>query len=275
MTNKPELPLKERTMNAAAATVVTPFRVAGHAQTPAALRSIPRAQPTCSTCTQRRLCMPADLDPAALRLLDHVVATRVRLKKGDTLYHDGDRFADLYAIRSGSCKTLLLTEDGHEQVAGFHMAGDILGIGGIDSGAHGCRVVALEDTEVCALPFERIEEAARGNSAFQHGMHRLLSREIVRERSVMLMLGAMRAEQRLAAFLLDLSRRYQARGYSSTEFVLRMTREEIGSHLGLKLETVSRLFSRFHQEGIVLVQGRVIKLLDRVALQQLLEFSPR
>jgi CRP/FNR family transcriptional regulator, anaerobic regulatory protein len=134
-------------------------------------------------------------------------------------------------------------------------------------------VTALEDSEFCVIPFDRMEALARQNGDFQHRLSLLLSREIARERRVMLMLGTMRAEQRLAAFLLDLADRYRARGYSSCEFVLRMTREEIGSHLGLKLETVSRLFSRFHQEGLILVQGREVKLLDREALQFLVDAS--
>jgi CRP/FNR family transcriptional regulator len=116
-----------------------------------------------------------------------------------------------------------------------------------------------------------METLAQRNADFLHRLSALLSREIVRERRVMLLLGTMRAEQRLAWFLLDLADRYHARGYSSREFVLRMTREEIGSHLGLKLETVSRLFSRFHQDGLVRVQGREVKILDREALTQLVE----
>ena len=123
------------------------------------------------------------------------------------------------------------------------------------------------------LPFDRVEQLAHRDASFQRRLYRLLSTAIVRERTATTMLGTMRAEQRLASFLLDLSSRYQARGYSSTEFVLRMTREEIGSHLGLKLETVSRLFSRFDEEGLIEVQGRVIKLRDRIGLQQLVTAS--
>jgi CRP/FNR family transcriptional regulator len=149
------------------------------------------------------------------------------------------------------------------------MAGDIIGTDGIGSGAHDCEAVMLEDTEVCALPFQQFAELSRRNSRLQHNLHRLLSREISRQRNVMMLLGTMDAEQRLAAFLLDLSERYQERGYSSREFVLRMTREEIGSYLGLKLETVSRLFSRFQREGLIQVQGRVVKLLDIPTLRQL------
>jgi CRP/FNR family transcriptional regulator len=151
------------------------------------------------------------------------------------------------------------------------MPGEIIGTDGIGNDSHGCQAVALEDTEVCALPFERIEALGRQNVGFQRNLYRLLSREIARERMVMLLLGTMHAEQRLAAFLLDLSQRYQALGYSSCEFVLRMTREEIGSYLGLKLETVSRLFSRFQREGLLQVEGRVVKLLDRTSVKRLVD----
>jgi len=164
----------------------------------------------------------------------------------------------------------VLTDDGSEQVVGNHLPGEIIGTEAIATQSHGCRAIALEDSEVCTLPFDQIEALAHVDPDFQRNLHRMMSKEIGRERSAALMLGTMRAEQRLSWFLLDLSSRYHARGYSSTEFVLRMTREEIGSQLGLKLETVSRLFSRFHDEGLIQVRGRIITLIDRMALQQLI-----
>jgi len=199
------------------------------------------------------------------------VSNRIRLRKGEVLVHSGDRFTALYAIRTGSCKSVVTTASGQEQIAGYHIAGEVLGAEAIFTNSHDSTVTALEDSEFCAMPFDRMTLLARQNSNFQRSLNALLSREINRERRLMLMLGTMRAEQRLAAFLLDLADRYHARGYSSCEFVLRMTREEIGSHLGLKLETVSRLFSRFHQDGLISVQGRDVKLLDRMALQQLVD----
>ncbi|HEV2041737.1 MAG TPA: helix-turn-helix domain-containing protein, partial [Casimicrobiaceae bacterium] len=151
-----------------------------------------------------------------------------------------------------------------------HMLGDVIGMDGIGAERHGCQAVALEDTEYCVLPFDELGDLTRSVAPLQRNLYQFLSREIARSHSAMLLLGSMRAEERLAAFLLNLSQRYRERGYSSTEFVLRMTREEIGSYLGLKLETVSRLFSRFHQEGLIQVQGRSVKLLDIAALKQLL-----
>jgi CRP/FNR family transcriptional regulator len=182
----------------------------------------------------------------------------------------GDRFAALYAIRSGACKTIARSPDGLEQVVGYHIAGEILGSEGIDAGVHASEAVALEDTDVCALPFDKMKDLARKYPSFQHNLHRQLSLEVARLHTSILMLGSMRGEQRLVAFLLDLAARYQRLGQSSYEFILRMTRAEIASLLGLKLETVSRLFSYLHREGMIQIQGRVVKLLDRAALQQIM-----
>ena len=227
----------------------------------------------CSVCGLRDLCLSEGLDAEALTHVDELVAARTRLHKGDTLFRAGDKFTSLYAIRSGSCKTISLTVDGHSQVAGYHMSGEIIGADGIGNDHYACQAIALEDTEVCAMPFDRLEAFGRKHLRFQHNLHRLFSLEIARQSKVMLLLGTMLAERRLAVFLLDLADRYRERGYSSCEFVLRMTREEIGSYLGLKLETVSRLFSRFQRDGLLQVQGRTVKLLDRTSLRRLIENS--
>ena len=224
----------------------------------------------CSSCTMRELCLPVGLPPHALKQLDEIVARRIRLAKGKSLYRAGDAFSALYAIRLGSCKTTLLSDDGREQVAGYHMIGDVIGMDGIGNNRHGCDAVALEDSEYCVLPFGELEDLGRRVVPLQRNLHRFLSREIARNHGAMLQLGSMSAEQRLAAFLINLSQRYRIRGYSSTDFVLRMTRAEIGSYLGLKLETVSRLFSRFQAEGLMLVRGREVKSLDLTGLSSLL-----
>ena len=238
-----------------------------------ALREVSRRAPTCSTCKSRGACLSAGLEDEALIELEEIVAAPIRIGKGKTLYRSGDRFVTLYAVRLGSFKTVLLGDDGQEQVAGYHMPGEILGTDGVGVDLHDSEAVALEDSEVCAISFERLQTLARDQRAIQHNLHRVLAREIGRERKIMMMLGTMSAEQRLAAFLIDLSERYRSRGYSSSEFVLRMTREEIGSYLGLKLETVSRLFSRFQREALLQVQGRVVKLLDLITLKQLVKLS--
>ena len=185
------------------------------------------------------------------------------------LFRNGERFNALYAIRTGFFKTSVATEDGRDQVTGFQMAGEIMGLDGIVSDFHSCDAIALEDAEVCVMPFDKIESLSREVTSLQHHVHKIMSREIVREHGVMLLLGSMRAEERLAAFLLNLVQRLHARGFSQTELVLRMTREEIGSYLGLKLETVSRTFSKFVEEGIVEVKQRHVRIVNADALQQL------
>jgi CRP/FNR family transcriptional regulator, anaerobic regulatory protein len=223
----------------------------------------------CQTCSLRELCLPAAFTSDEIKQFDALVAERTRLKCHDSLYRAGDPFYALYAIRSGSLKTIVIGEDGREQVTGYHMLGEIVGFDGIGTDRHGVEAVALEDTEACLLPFTRIENLARTMPVLQHNLHQMMSAEITRNHSVMLMLGSMHAKERLALFLLNLADRYRCRGYSSTEYVLRMTREEIGSFVGLKLETVSRVLSRFHQQGLIHVQGRAVKLIDRVGLKQI------
>jgi CRP/FNR family transcriptional regulator, anaerobic regulatory protein len=249
---------------------VTPFgRIAGPKVT---LREIGSNTP-CSRCHVGARCMPSGLESDGKHLVDALVTRHIRLRKGEALFRAGEKFTSLYAVRSGSCKTVLPGEDGQDQVAGYHMPGDVIGTDGIGADSHDCESIALEDMEACVLPFNRVEELAREDPQFQRRVNRLLSQEITRERRVTMILGKMHADQRLATFLLDLAQRYQERGYSSVEFVLRMTREEIGSYLGLKLETVSRLFSRFHEDGLIQVHGRVVKLLDRIALRTVVASS--
>jgi CRP/FNR family transcriptional regulator len=223
----------------------------------------------CSNCNLRELCMPVGLNEAELRRIDELVAHRRSIKRGGTLFRNGEVFTSLFAVRTGFSKTSLTTEDGRDQVTGFQMAGEIIGLDGIVNEQHTCDATALEDAEVCVMPFDRIEEISREVGALQKHVHRIMSREIVREHSVMLLLGGMRAEERLAAFLLNLVQRLQARGFSSQELILRMTREEIGSYLGMKLETVSRTFSRFADEGLIEVRQRHIHILDDQALKRL------
>jgi CRP/FNR family transcriptional regulator len=194
--------------------------------------------------------------------LDEIVNRKRPLKRGDYLYRAGGALQSLYAVRTGFFKSCVMHDDGREQVAGFHMAGEMLGMDGIGSGKHMCDAVSLEDSEVCEIPFNDLETLSRHIPTLQQHFHRIMSREIARDYGVMLLLGSMRAEERLAAFLLNLSQRFAARGYSSKSFLLRMTRNEIGSYLGLKLETISRALSHFQTEGIIAVQNKSVEILD-------------
>jgi CRP/FNR family transcriptional regulator len=224
----------------------------------------------CSSCSLRELCMPVGLSDAEMTRIDDVISARRKVKRKTALFRNGEKFHALYAIRTGVFKTCVVAEDGRDQVTGFQMAGEIVGLDGIVHDQHTCDAVALEDSEVCVMPFDRIGELSREVGALQHHLHRVMSREIVREHGVMLLLGTMRAEERLAAFLLNLVQRLQARGFSRSELVLRMTRQEIGSYLGLKLETVSRTFSRFAEEGMIEVQQRNVRIVDTGRLRAIL-----
>lgn len=213
--------------------------------------------------------MPIGLTAEEQKRVDELVSRRPIILRGSRLFRQGEKFAALYAIRSGFFKTAVTTEDGRDQVTGFQMAGEIMGLDGIVDDQHTCDAIALEDSEVCVLPFERIEEISREVKALQHHVHKVLSREIVREHGVMLLLGNMRAEERLAAFLMNLSERMGARGFSGSSLILRMTRAEIGSYLGMTIETVSRTFSKFGDDGLIEVNQRQICIRDADALMQI------
>lgn len=223
---------------------------------------------SCSNCGLRELCLPVGLSADEVSRLDQLVYARRKVRRGEDLYLAGAPFGAIYAIRSGFFKNELVLEDGRQQVMGFHMPGDILGVDGIGADRYTCNAVALEDSEVCVIPFSRLEEISRDVPCLQHQFHQCMSREMIRDQGVMLLLGSMRADARLAAFLLNLSLRFAARGYSAHEFDLRMTREEIGSFLGLKLETISRLFSKFQEGNLITVMQKHIRIRDDAGLRQ-------
>lgn len=224
---------------------------------------------TCAQCNLLELCLPFGMSETEINRLDELVGARRKVKRNQHLYRSGEGFEAIYAIRTGSFKTDVLLEDGREQVTGFQMTGEMLGLDGIGTGQHACNAVALEDSEVCVIAYDKLEELSRKVEGLQHQFHKVMSKEIVRDHGVMLLLGSMRAEERLAAFLLNLSQRFTARGFSPAEFHLRMTRDEIGSYLGLKLETVSRAFSRFQDGGFISVQQKHIRIVDLDGLRKL------
>ncbi len=224
----------------------------------------------CSSCNVREMCLPEGLNSQDMASFEEVVYTRRRIKRGEALFAAGGTFNAVYAIRSGFFKVSVVDGEGREQVTGFSMGGELLGLDGIGTGLYSATATALEDAEVCVLPFARLEDLAARVRAFRRSLHIVLSREIVRDHGVMMLLGSMRAEERLAAFLLNLAKRFTRRGYSPSEFHLRMTREEIGSYLGLKLETVSRLFSRFQDLNLLSVQHKHVRILNSEGLEAML-----
>ncbi|GAB3258243.1 hypothetical protein GCM10027296_29710 [Chitinimonas naiadis] len=189
-------------------------------------------------------------------------ANRQIVKRGEALYRAGEAFHALYVVHSGFFKTYAINEEGREQVTGFHMGGELLGLDGIDTDQHRQFAVALEDSQVCVVPFTALGKLCATTPTLQRRLLQLMGREISRSQELAMQLSGVRAEERVGHFLLDLSRRFAERGYSAHEFHLRMTREEIGSHLGLKLETVSRVLSRLDELGLIHVRQRHIRIPD-------------
>jgi len=220
----------------------------------------------CSACSMHQLCLPMGLEYADMERLDQIIGRRRRLVRDERLYAMDEPFRNLYAVRFGHFKTYQVNAAGASQITGFQMAGELLGMDAISGDRHHCDAVALEDSEVCEIPFARLEELFGQVPALLRHFHRIMSQEITREQNVMLLLGNMRAEQRFAVFLVNLSSRYAARGYSPTRFQLRMSREDIGNYLGLTIESISRLLSRFKKMGLVQVDKREIALLEPARL---------
>jgi CRP/FNR family transcriptional regulator len=198
---------------------------------------------------------------------ERLTVTSRRLKRRETLFRAGDRFHFLYAVRSGTFKCTMVAADGREQVTGFRMGGDLLGLDALAEGVHATSAVALEDSEVVMLPYAELRQLAPGGSAaLNEAVSRLLSREIVRDHKLMALRGSLSAVERVAAFLLNMSGHMKERGYSPREFHLRMTRGEIGSYLGINLETVSRIFSDLQRRGVLEVDNRHVRIADMQAL---------
>jgi CRP/FNR family transcriptional regulator len=227
----------------------------------------PVAPKLCSTCRLRTLCLPGNLPASELKPIDELVSTRRRVQRDDHLFRAGDPFRALYAFRSGFFKSYVVTSDGRTQVTGFPMAGDLAGMDAMGSDTHTESLVALDTGEVCILPYARLQEQASRHPALQRQISRIMSRELVREQRMMTLLGTMSAEAKVADFLLSLSHRFAARGYSSTEFNLRMRRADIGSYLGLKLETVSRALSKLRRIGVIRTDVRHVAITNREKLR--------
>lgn len=238
------------------------------------LNTIPSLRVSCTHCNLREHCVPLGLSLKEIDRLEDLVASRKRIRRGEPLFRAGDRFEAIYAIRLGFLKSSVMSSDGREQVTNFHMSGELIGLDGIANEVHSCDVIALEDTEVCVIPYERILTVSAEIDEYNLHFQKILSREIVRQHGLMLLLGSMHAEERLAAFLLNLSQRFESRGYSRSEFVLRMTRAEIGSYLGLKLETVSRVLSRFSHDNLIVVNQKHVQIVNAEGLRAIVSGQP-
>ncbi len=216
----------------------------------------------CTTCMVRHACLPSWAEPGAQAPLERTPIARRRLRKGQAVFREGERCDYIYAARFGSFKSVASLSDGREQVMAFHLPGEMFGFDGLATGKQPTTVSALEDAEVCVLPYAQLSEAAGTSRSVLHHLTSTLCAELVNERRVAALIANTRSEERVAAFLLNLSQRLRERGYSSRAFQLRMTREEIGSYLGATLETVSRCLSSLARRGFVSVHHRQIEIVD-------------
>jgi len=224
---------------------------------------------SCSKCNLLNKCMPAGLNALELTRIDTLVIHRIKIKRGSHLKRLNNGHQSLNIIRTGYFKTVLSTHDGRDQVLGFHMSGDSIGLAGELNDLHSCKVTALEDSTVCVIPFTHIESVANSANKLHSHIRHLFSVEINRENSVMLFLGSMNSQERVATFLLQLSESYGERGFSPLDLNLKMSRYDIASYLGLKHETVSRTLARFIKSKLIHLHLRELKIINLVALNSL------
>ena len=226
------------------------------------------AKAPCFSCPLRHLCLPAAVGDLALHDLDGGLIVQRRVRRGHVLYREGDRFQQLYAVRFGTFKLAAAVEPGRNQVSRIAVPGDLLGLDGIARGVCTGTATALEDSQVCSLSFATLRDLALRRAQWQESLCRVMAEEVVREHRHILVLGSYRTDARLAAFLLEVSDRLYQRGYSRSEFHLRLSRAEIGSYLGLTLETISRTLSAFQKNGWIHVRHRHVRILSREKLER-------
>lgn len=225
-----------------------------------------RLRRSCKECSLRTLCLPAGIARDDMERLDEVIRSRMPLDRGEALFRAGERLEQLFVVRSGTVRTTKAGADGEEQVIGFHLPGELVGLEAISDDVHHCDAIALERTSVCAVPFDHLQQIASRIPSLQRQFHRLISRELVQDQQHLLALGRRTARQRVALFLYSLAERLESAGFDGTELRLSMSREDIANYLGLALETVSRLLTKLAEEGLIEVERRRVRIDDRRAL---------
>ncbi len=243
-------------------------------QTPSPLIFRKNRETHCGECALNPVCLPPAVSEEELKALDSIIQRSKPIRRGDHLFHEQEPFQALYAVRSGAIKAYTTQAGGEEQVTGFYLPGEIVGMDGIGAGRHMSAAVALETTAVCAIPFAHLEELARQMPALQHHFFRLMSQEIQADQQLMLLLSKRSAEERIASLMLSLSARHKRRRLSESQFRLPMSRSDIGNYLGLAVETVSRIFTRFQQLDVLAVEGKEITIVDRAKLCELATLHP-
>ncbi len=223
----------------------------------------------CQNCSISQLCLPFTLNDHELNQLDNIIDRKKPIQKSQLLFKAGDSLQALYAIRSGTIKSYSISENGEEQITAFHLPGDLIGFNAINTMQHEGFAQALETSMICEIPFDILDDLAGKMPKIRHQIMRLMSHEIKSDQNMILLLSRMNAEEKLAAFLYNLSQRYYARGFSAREYRLTMTRGDIGNYLGLTIETISRLLSRFQKSGMITVQGKYITINDMDTLVEM------
>ncbi|SEF75212.1 fumarate/nitrate reduction transcriptional regulator Fnr [Marinobacterium lutimaris] len=223
----------------------------------------------CNTCSLSSLCLPVSLNMTEMERLDNIIEKSRPIKKGEHLFHQGETFTTVYAVRAGTIKSYTLTNEGEEQITGFYFPGELVGMSGVDGVTYPVSAKVLETTTVCEIPFERLDDLAGQMPELRRQMLRTMSKELRDDQQMMMLLSKKNAEQRVATFLIKLSTRFRARGYSPSQFRLSMSRNEIGNYLGLAVETVSRIFTRFQAMSLIRVDGKEIELCNLSELYDL------
>jgi len=236
--------------------------------TPPALK-LSTLKTACKDCKLHQLCLPLGLENNDMDKLDDIIKRSKPYQKGDYLFQHGDSFDAIYAVRSGSVKTYSQDDNGDEQITGFYLAGEIMGLDAVHEGAHPCSAIALETTSVCKIPFNTLEQLSSELPSLQHQLLRIMSKEITEDQALLILLGQKSAEERVAAYLVNMSDRMEKRGFSATEFNLSMSRKDIGNYLGLTIETISRTFSHLQQQELINSQRKHIEITNTVKLREL------
>ncbi|TWH64998.1 CRP/FNR family transcriptional regulator [Azomonas agilis] len=233
---------------------------------PQPIKAQTQRQVHCKDCSLAPLCLPISLNMQDMDTLDEIVKRGRPLKKGEVLFRQGEPFDSVFAVRSGTLRTFSVTDNGEEQITGFHLPSELVGLSGMDTESYPVTAQALETTSVCEIPFDRLDELSMLLPQLRRQLMRIMSREIRDDQQMMLLLSKKTADERIASFLINLSARFSARGFSASQFRLSMSRNEIGNYLGLAVETVSRVFTRFQQNGIIEAEGKEIRVLDYISL---------
>ena len=231
--------------------------------------SVLRKNSGCAQCLVRQHCLSSNLDTEELQKFERGTASKMKVRRGQSLFFQGDPFHAIFAVKVGVMKTSISCSNGQEQVTGFKMYGEILGLDGIERQRHACQAIALEDTEVCVIPYRSFHGLADEIPKLRFRFAELMSNQLVQNNRLMLLLGSMCANEKVALFLLNLLDRQRSRGLSSNELLLRMTRQDIASYLGLQLETVSRKFSKMSEVGLISVNRQYVRIKDIEGLKLL------